>query len=249
MINVKLVDSMGQDLTPVNAARISFGVEKSELDDRDKRLLDYLAKNKHMSPFEHCTLTFIVECPLYIRSQIHRHRTFAYNEISRRYTSRDMEFYIPSRGDFRMQSTDNKQASEGSIGDNEIGAEGIMKKSHEEALRAYETLIDMGLSREQARGVLPQNLMTSFYMTGNLRNFTHFLNLRLDNHAQKEVREVAEQMAEHIKEIFPNSYEVLMKYINEEAPKDRLTYVKCPPEPKLRRIIAAFNHLINEIRY
>ena len=115
-IQALYVDHMGSDLTVVNAARISFGRKHEELTDGDIKLIEYLAKNEHLSPFEHCSMTAIIECPLYIRSQIHRHRTFAYNEVSRRYTADDLEFYIPPPDDIRAQSKSNKQASEGPIG-------------------------------------------------------------------------------------------------------------------------------------
>ena len=114
MIKAEYMDHMGNDLTVVNSARVSFGSESQELSDKDKKLIKYLADHQHMSPFEHCQLSVRISCPLYIRSQIHRHRTFSYNEISRRYTSKDLEFYIPET--LRKQSDDNRQASDGVVG-------------------------------------------------------------------------------------------------------------------------------------
>ena len=201
---------MGDDLRPVNAARISFGNQKEELDDRDKRLINYLAKHQHYSPFEHCQLSVLIKCPLYTRSQLMRHRTFAYNEISRRYTTKDLEFYVPEVDDIRKQSTDNKQCSEGLVEKAEE-MRSLIEITHNTTLITYNTLIDAGVSREQARGVLPQNLMTEFYMTGNLRNWIHFLKLRLGKDAQKEAQYVAQGIEEIIKEKFPKSYKALMK--------------------------------------
>jgi len=202
---------MGDDLRPVNAARISFGKQKDKLDDKDLKLLKYLADNQHMTPFEANVLTVIIECPLYIRSQIHRHRTMSFNEISRRYTAENIEFYIPPIDDFREQSKNNKQASEGSLDLTRAKTMYAAFYAHcQRSLQLYEDLLKNGLSREQARAVLPQNLMTKFYMTGNLRNFVHFLKLRLDPHAQKEVRIIAEQIKQILQDKFPESTKVLL---------------------------------------
>lgn len=211
MIKATYIQHSGSDLTSVNAARISFANEKQVLDDKDKKLIKYLADNDHLSPFEHCSVTFLIECPLYIRSQIHRHRTFAYNEVSRRYTAENLEFYLPEINDVRVQSKSNKQASEGSLDENQAQrAINMMASVHETSLIMYENLIKLGVSREQARGVLPQNLMTKFYLTGNLRNLVHFIKLRKHHHSQKEVQYIAIQMEEKLKEIFPESMNALM---------------------------------------
>lgn len=202
--SVDYIDHMGSDITVVNAARVSFGNTKTDLDDRDKKLINYLAKHRHMTPFEHCSLTLKIKCPLYIRTQIMRHRTFSYNEISRRYTSKDMEFYVPPQDDMRAQSTDNKQCSEGNVDAfHTTACDHIFKHSYDTAFRAYEKLLELGLSREQARGVLPQNVMTEFYMSGNLRNWAHFLGLRLGKDAQSEVRNLSVEVNKIIMELFP----------------------------------------------
>jgi thymidylate synthase (FAD) len=202
---------MGTDLSVVNAARVSFNKSSDVLEEKDKKLVKYLADHEHMSPFEHCTMTFIVEVPLYIRSQIHRHRTFAYNEVSRRYTSEDLLFYLPTVDDVRKQSKSNRQASNGQLEDDQ--AKDVihrMRLAHLAMLKLYEDLLSDGVCREQARGVLPQNLMTKFYMTGNLRNIAHFLELRSHEGAQKEVRDVAAQMKTIVEQYFPVALEALM---------------------------------------
>lgn len=193
-IKVHYIKHMGDDLTAVNAARVSFGNEKTELDEKDKKLINYLAKHEHMSPFEHQVLTIKVEVPLYIRSQMMRHRTFSYNEISRRYTDKDLEFYIPDT--FRKQHKSNRQASEGELSEMESNiAQQKFYMAHESMLDDYRYLTEVcGVCREQARGILPQNLMTEFIMTGNLRNYAHFIKLREHEGAQAEVQEVAEQI-------------------------------------------------------
>jgi len=210
-IKATYVDHMGSDLSAVNAARISYGGGSEELTKKDEKLIKYLADNRHMSPFEHMVLSVIIECPLYIRSQIHRHRTFAYNEISRRYTDKDMEFYTPPSDDMRMQSKDNKQSSDGDLKDNRgVLCHALIDTHNQQCLSLYKSLIQSGLSREQARGSLPQNLMTSFYMTGSVRNWCHFLSLRLHPHAQKEVQYVAEDVQTILHAYFPVSAQCLM---------------------------------------
>lgn len=209
-IKVTYVDHMGDDLRVVNAARISFNNEKEILDDKDKKLIKYLADNEHMSPFEHNILTVIIECPLYIRSQIMRHRSLSFNEISRRYTSENLEFYLPEK--LKYQSLSNRQAS-----DEELDKEEsddfllVMNKHHESSLILYEHLLKYGVAREQARGILPQNLMTKFYATGNLRGWAHFVKLRDDAHAQYEVTIVAKQVKDLMMEKFPEATKALLE--------------------------------------
>ncbi len=209
-IKVEYINHMGDALTVTNAARVSYGGIKATLEEKDKKLIRCLANNKHMSPFEHCSLTVKITCPLYIRSQIHRHRTFAYNEISRRYTSKDLEFYGPEN--YRIQSKDNKQASDGNINTvkNNIFRTRV-NHSHQSALELYNEMLDAGVCREQARGVLPQDLMTEFYMTGNLRNWAHFLELRDKSDAQFEVQLVAQQTKAILLDKFEYAAEVLLK--------------------------------------
>ena len=199
------VDRMDMDNMPCSAARVSFGNEDKTGKDveKDKKLMKYLADHQHMTPFEYQHATFLVEVPLFIRSQIHRHRAFSFNEISRRYTSEELEFWKPTT--FRGQSKSNRQASDGTVdvtGDNWEWYAGIQ-------LGYYNHLLESGVAREQARAVLPQSLLTKFYMGGNLRSWAHFIELRRDEHAQYEVQVVANRIAEKLKELWPNSCEAL----------------------------------------
>lgn len=204
LIKVSYINHMGSDLTVVNAARVSFNGSSDYLEEKDVKLIKYLAEHEHMSPFEHCSMTVLIECPLYIRSQIHRHRTFSYNEISRRYTSENLEFYVPLVDDIRQQSKSNRQASDGILDVEHADLiRDEMIQAHSASLKLYESLLDAGVCREQARGILPQNLMTKFYMTGNLRNYAHFLDLRTHDGAQKEVRDIANQLEIILKDKFP----------------------------------------------
>ena len=169
---VEYVEHMGSDLTIVNSARVSFGVHKEELDERDIKLIKYLIKHKHTSTLEHNFITFRFKVPLFIRSQHHRHRTWSYNEISRRYTDVNMEFYQPSQ--FRTQHKSNRQASNNELIDpvlmrfedgGILTAAGALRTHHEKSLGLYHELLESGVCREQARGVLPQNLYTGTRLT------------------------------------------------------------------------------------
>ena len=196
------------DLLPVSAARASFGKQDKTGENReaDKKLMHYLAEHQHMTPFEYQHATFLIECPLFIRSQIHRHRTFSYNEISRRYTSDNLEFWKPDV--WRGQAKSNKQASDGEVDDQsfcDVAYSNLVQSS----LNVYEGLLSKGVAREMARAVLPQSLLTRFYMGGNLRNWAHFIHLRRDDHAQKEVRIVADRIAQSLQTLWPESCKAL----------------------------------------
>ena len=207
---VELVDAVGSDLTVVNSARVSFGVHKSELDDKDRKLIRYLLKHKHTSTLEHCFVTFRIKVPLFIRSQHHRHRTWSYNEISRRYTAENLEFYEPMS--FRTQHEKNRQASnEGDMIDpvvyevGEITASRAIRDHHLAAVFLYEEMMRKGVCREQARGILPQNLYTEYYASANLNNILKFIELRSHEGAQLEIQKVAEAMLQILEDKFPET--------------------------------------------
>ena len=214
---VDYVTHSGTDLTVVNSARVSFGVEKSELDQRDKRLIRYLIRHKHTSTLEHCGITFRFTVPLYVRSQHHRHRTWSYNEISRRYTDVGIEFYEPK--EFRTQHKSNRQASnidelinpEMSFQNPNMThattrtASELVVEHHRNSLKFFDDLIAAGVCREQARGVLPQNLYTKYYGTVNLSNLLKFIDLRTHMGAQWEIQKVAEACLEIATDLFPET--------------------------------------------
>lgn len=199
---VGLIDSLGTESTIVNAARVSFGKLKSTMDERDVKLLEYLIENRHTSPLEHIVFTFSIHCPLFIRGQWHRHRTWSYNEISRRYTEIDMEFYTPDV--LRRQSENNRQASYNDPDFNPVELREAISAHNRESFALYEKLLASGVCREQARGVLPQNMMVTFWGTVDLSNLLHFLNLRDSDHAQAEIKEYAQAIKKLIKPIVPN---------------------------------------------
>jgi thymidylate synthase (FAD) len=207
---VDYIQHMGTDLTVVNSARVSFGVEKENLDGRDKKLINYLIRHKHTSTLEHNLITFRFSVPMFVRSQHHRHRTWSYNEISRRYTDVNMKFYEPE--EFRTQHKSNRQASNAEELINpevEWGGYAPCPASHivgihnEKSLDLFDSLIEAGVCREQARGVLPQNLYTEYYGTVNLSNLLKFIDLRTHEGAQWEIQKVAEACLEIATDLFP----------------------------------------------
>jgi len=213
--SVEYVQHMGSDLTIVNSARVSFGKQKEQIDAKDKKLIKYLIQNRHTSTLEHNVITFRFKVPLFVRSQHHRHRTWSYNEISRRYTSENLEFYEPLT--FRTQHKSNRQASNdeeqinptitkvdfGLAPVSGVTASDMIKKHHADSVDLFNRLLDNGICREQARGVLSQNLYTEYYGTCNLNNLVKFLSLRIDSHAQWEIRRVAEACRDIAKELWP----------------------------------------------
>ena len=212
---VQYIDHMGSDLTIVNSARVSFGVNKAKLDKRDKKLVNYLVKHRHTSTFEHNVITFKFTVPLFIRSQHHRHRTWSYNEISRRYTDKDLRFYEPT--EFRSQHKSNRQASNPDETCNPmlkmyspacsnpvpVLASKVISNHHKSCVKLFDDLLDAGICREQARGVLPQNLYTEYYGTVNLNNLLKFVDLRIHEGAQWEIQRVAEACQEMAEQLWP----------------------------------------------
>tara|TARA_B100000131_G_C18039899_1_gene581989 strand:- start:147 stop:863 length:717 start_codon:yes stop_codon:yes gene_type:complete len=207
---VDYVDHMGNDLTVVNSARVSFGVQKDELDDRDKKLIKYLIRHRHTSTLEHNLITFRFCVPMFVRSQHHRHRTWSYNEISRRYTDVDIQFYEPE--EFRTQHKSNRQASnEDELIDPHLPVWGgdkcskAMQAHHQRSLNLYHALMQKGVCREQARGVLPQNMYTEYYGTTNLNNLVKFIDLRTHMGAQWEIQKVAQACLEIAQDLYPQT--------------------------------------------
>jgi len=198
------------DRFPAQAARVSFANDRTAHSGaQDAKLINYLADHEHLTPFEYQHATLMIECPLFIRSQIHRHRTFSFNEISRRYTDEDIEFWIPTI--FRKQAETNRQASDGVFAaDDSAGLKQNYMTECKAQERTYFRYLEVGVAREQARAILPQSLLTRFYMGGNLRNWAHFLKLRLDGHAQPEVQIVAQKVHTILHGLWPTSLEALM---------------------------------------
>lgn len=222
---VDLFDYHGNDLTVVNAARVSFSRDNTRdfsFGEREYKLIRYLLTHKHTSPFEHVVFTFHVKCPLFVRSQWMRHRTWSYNEVSRRYTSEDIDFYVPEF--LRKQSKINKQASTDEkiyrlfgYGNTSYSVEEYFNLISQDALADYEQLISQGVAREQARMILPQNMYTRFYATVNLHNLLKFLELRDSENSQYEIRLYAKALKETVNAVVPvtiNIWDSLLKEKN-----------------------------------
>jgi len=206
---VDYVEHMGNDLSVVNSARVSFGKQKEEIDEKDKKLIKYLIKHRHTSTLEHNVITFRFVVPLFVRSQHHRHRTWSYNEISRRYTDFDIKFYTPEK--FRTQHKSNRQASnEDDLIDPILhwGSWSASKIYREHAVVAhnlFKDLLRVGVCREQARGILPQTMYTEYYGTCNLSNLLKFIDLRTHEGAQWEIQKVAEACLEIATDLYPET--------------------------------------------
>ena len=209
--SVDYVTHMGDDLTVVNSARVSFGKQKDVLDAKDKKLIKYLIKHRHTSTLENNQVTFRFTVPLFGRSQHHRHRTWSYNEISRRYTDENLKFYLPKK--FRTQHKSNRQASnqQDLIDPQAYPTISLMRVSElleyktNDCLQTYETLLDLGVCREQARMILPQNLYTQYYGTVDLNNLLKFIDLRTHEGAQWEIQKVAEACLDIATALWPET--------------------------------------------
>lgn len=187
----------------VRAARVSYGLGL-KTPEQDKRLIDYLMRHYHTSPFEFVQFTFRIECPIFVARQIMRHRTFSFNEHSARYSEMKDKFYLPSQ--FGIQDTVNKQGSrESTLTNDEVKiAQEYYKQTYDVAYTNYQKLLDEGISREQARILLPVGIVTELYTTVDLSNLLKFLRLRMDEHTQCETRSIANAMYELVKQVVPD---------------------------------------------
>jgi len=222
--HVRLVESMGSDLSIVRNARVSYDAEwrAGEDDNKDAKLLNYLLKNKHTSPFESCVFTFDVKAPIFVFRQWHRHRTWSFNEISARYAELPEEFYVSSPGNYGTQSSSNKQMR--NIGEGADGYtadewakflrwESEQREIIEECFVLYRKHIAEGMPRELARCVLPVATYSHMFCTVDLHNLFHFLKLRLHSHSQYEIQVYAEAMLNLIEPIVPVSTQAFRQHI------------------------------------
>ena len=221
MIKTTYIDHMGTDLSVVNAARVSFGkksewehsallvsppIQQNILSKRDTKLINYLAKHKHLSPFNHTFITFHVTAPMFVARQLVKHEYMPWNEVSRRYVDDEPEFYVPDS--WRGRSADKKQGSKGVVDVDDWGV------ANWECLKAYDHLLAKGVAPEQARMVLPQSTMTEWYWSGTLGAFAKMCKLRCAPDTQYETRLVADPISEKLMELYPVSFKALMGYID-----------------------------------
>ena len=218
MIKATYIDHMGSDLSVVNSARVSFGKNHTEFDtERDTKLIKYLAKHRHISPFGHAFASFHVKAPVFVARQLVKHKFLRWNEISRRYVDDEPEFYEPDV--WRGRSADKKQGSEGEIITScvyDMGGELTHPKFaaqdvNETALHIYKGMVEAGVAPEQARMVLPQSMMTEWYWSGSLDAFAAMCQLRCKPDTQYESRVVADQISDKMAELFPVSWAALME--------------------------------------
>jgi len=208
---VRLIDYMGSDLSIVNAARVSFGKNKEKFDPTDQKLLKYLAKHNHTSPFRHTAITFHIKAPIFVFRQWMKHRIASeFNEISGRYVEfAENDFFVPNL--FRKQSKENKQGSTGEIAASDTKyAKELYLEACQNSITNYKKLIDIGVCREQARCVLPLGLYSEAYWTVGLQAIAHFIELRTDNHAQWEIQQYANAISCITEEIFPIGLKALL---------------------------------------
>jgi thymidylate synthase (FAD) len=236
LIKATYIDHMGDDLSVVNAARVSFGKKSAweaechrcgstkgccccsgveyKLKTGDRKLIKYLSDHGHLSPFNHCFATFHVKAPIFVARQLQKHEYMPWNEISRRYVDSEPEFYTPDV--WRGRSKDKKQGSDPSV---EIDGESVLTEGtvgytdvglQELSVGLYKDALRKGVAPEQARMVLPQSMMTEWYWSGSLGAFAKMCNLRLKEDTQYETRLVAKQISEKMKELYPVSWEALV---------------------------------------
>jgi len=213
--HVRLVESMGSDLSIVRNARVSYDAEWRAGDDdgKDAKLLNYLLKNKHTSPFESCVFTFDVKAPIFVFRQWHRHRTWSFNEISARYAELPEEFYVPELEQITTQSASNKQMRTDEQHPWAAGYAEMIRICNKNSFSNYKIMIANGVPRELARSVLPVGTYSHMFATCDLHNLFHFLKLRLHSHAQYEIRVYAEAMLELIEPIVPISVAAFREHI------------------------------------
>lgn len=207
---VRLVDWMGDDTAVVDAARVSYGPGTSRVSD-NRNLIRYLMRHRHTSPFEQCEIKLHLKMPIFVARQWIRHRTASLNEVSGRYSVIKDEFYLPGAEGWRTQSTTNKQGSDGA---HQLGF--MIDSEYTDLFSSikdtYTIAIDKGVAREQARIALPLSTYTEFYWKIDVHNLLHFLSLRMDDHAQQEIRVYAEAIAEIVSEWMPETWQAFVDY-------------------------------------
>ena len=209
-MDVQLIDWMGSDASVVNAARVSFANmdDASRTKEQDAKLINYLAKHNHWTPFAHTSITLRMTAPIPIRTQCFKHKQgFTENEESRRYVSYLPEYFLPV---FRSQVDNKKQGSgEALVSYKQVGASIVYEASIKASIVAYESLLKQGVAEEQARFVLPQGCMVNWYWTGSLSAFARFYKQRTDSHAQLEIQELAKMVGNIIQPLYPVSWAAL----------------------------------------
>jgi thymidylate synthase (FAD) len=208
---VEILDTFGDDLTVVNAARVSFNKESHELVEQDKKLINYLAKHEHVTPFFHPQIRFRLKMPIFVAREWYRHQIgFARNEVSRRYVDTEPECYVPKAEDIRARDPKLKQGSKPEAVDDSPMWGMLMEKSTKDSMDTYKSLLAHEVAPEIARMVLPQSMYTEFIETGSLAAYARLCSLRLDPTAQKEIQLYATAVDTLMRDKFPVSWAALM---------------------------------------
>jgi len=208
-MKTELLEVFGSDLTVVNAARVSFDKTSTQFSERDFGLIRYLAKNQHISPFFHPQLRFRLKMPIFVAREWFRHTIgFARNEVSRRYVDSEPEMWMPT--EWRERDQNVKQGSKDTVVANNEDICKVYEAAVDTAMNVYKTLLAANVAPEMARAILPQSMYTEFIETGSLAAYARLCKLRLDPHAQKEIRDLAEQISKLIEPHFPVSWAALM---------------------------------------
>ena len=224
-MEVKLIDHMGSDLTVVNAARVSFsktsewgtmpfaeGPVEGLLSEGDERLIKYLAKHNHWSPFGHASMQFHVKAPIFVARQLVKHQVgLVWNEVSRRYVDTEVEFYEPT--EWRLAADDKKQGSSDKTIKYDVSSDAMPSVTaiHGWAKQCYENMLKMKIAPEMARMILPQSMYTEWFWTGSLAAYARFYKQRIDEHAQWEIQQYANAVGKIIEPLFPVSWNELTK--------------------------------------
>ena len=207
VIKVDLIDKMGTDLSVVNDARVSYAKIKNRFDEKDTKLISYLAKHGHWSPFAHASIQFRIKAPVFVARQLVKHQVgLSWNEVSRRYVSYEPELY--KIDEWRGKPLDSKQGSAGVV-ELDVTLKHVYESAMDQCKILYSALIGKGIAPEQARSVLPQSMMTEWLWSGTLYAFARVCNLRCKPDVQKETREVADQISYHCEQYFPVSWPAL----------------------------------------
>ena len=208
---VELIDTFGDDLTVVNAARVSFAKESNEMKPGDEKLIKYLANHHHVTPFFHPQVRMRIKMPIFVAREWYRHQIgFARNEVSRRYVDFPPECYVPSEEDLRARDSNKKQGSKDTPVENSKDLTQILETATMKAMEIYNTLLENNVAPEVARMILPQSMYTEFIETGSLAAYARLCTLRLDPTAQKEIRDFASVVDEMLAEKFPVSWNALL---------------------------------------
>ena len=207
---VRYIDHMGSDLLVVNAARVSFAKEVSQFTDKDEKLINYLSKHKHWTPFAHPQICLHIKAPISIRTQLFKHKVgFVENEVSRRYVKDDPEYYVPT---WRSAPTDGAKQGSSDFMVGTTMQDETYRNACDDALDTYRDLLSAGVAPEQARFALPQGTYTEWWWTGSLSAYARVCKLRSDSHAQWEVREYAKAISDIVEPFFPYSWKALREF-------------------------------------